>query len=210
MSIQKKLQAIQSKYCNINYNEDNYSVGGGLTDGKFASNRHEDAKFDEGKLTLGECTQLFKKATGLETKVVTAIIEYKFPNLEWHHAGKLPKQYGGGMKKTYFVNANEICQLATNWEKIADEFNEKLSLQQRAKELAIEKQNRLQEFRKANATFVERVTNIPDHFDVTSREMNGKYGWFEAQSRYNMPIYYSGWQFPSEELYLQYSKMIHE
>lgn len=210
MNTEKKLQAIQAKYCNRNYNQDNYSVGGGLTDGKFASNRHEDAKYDEGKLTLGECTQLFKKATGLETKVVTEIIEFKFPSLEWHHAGKLPKRYGGGMKKTYFVNSEEICVLASNWETISAAYFEKTNAKKTAEALHKERHTRMHNFRVANATFIERITNVPDNFDVTYREMHGKYGWFEAQSRYNMTVYYSGWQFPSAEVYNQYLKLENE
>ena len=38
--------------------------------------------------------------------------------LIWSEAltlGKLPKQYGGGMKKTYFLNAKEICKVVSNW-----------------------------------------------------------------------------------------------
>ena len=115
MATKTTLQTICNKFCNTNHNEDNYSVGGGLTAGKFASNRHEDAKCDEGKLTLGEATQLFKKATGLSTEEVREVIEFAVPNIEWHHAGKLPKKYGGGMKKTYFLNAKEICKVASNW-----------------------------------------------------------------------------------------------
>ncbi|MBK7885451.1 MAG: hypothetical protein IPJ81_17925 [Chitinophagaceae bacterium] len=110
-----KLEKIAKKYCSIQFNEDNYAIGGGLDGEKFASRRHEDAKFDEGKLTEGAATQLFKKATGLELDLVKAIINYAVPNMEWHHAGKLPKAYGGGMKKTYFLNAKEICDLATNF-----------------------------------------------------------------------------------------------
>ena len=101
-----KLEAICDKYCSIQHNDYNYSIGGGLDGSKFASRRHEDAKYDEGKLTLGEATQLFKKATGLETDAVREVLEYAVPNMEWHHAGQLPKSYGGGMKKTYFLNAD--------------------------------------------------------------------------------------------------------
>ena len=112
-----KLEAICNKYCSIQHNDDNYSIDGGLDGPKFASRRHEDAKNDEGKLTLGEATQLFKKATGLDADTVREILEYAVPNMEWHHAGKLPKSYGGGMKKTYFLNATEICECAKNWER---------------------------------------------------------------------------------------------
>ena len=111
-----KLETICNKYRNIQQNDDNYSIGGGLDGSKFASRRHEDAKYDEGKLTLGEATQLFKKATGLEIDTLREVIKYAVPNMEWHHAGMLPKSYGGGMKKTYFLNASEICDCAENWD----------------------------------------------------------------------------------------------
>ena len=118
-----KLETICNKYRNIQQNDDNYSIGGGLDGSKFASRRHEDAKYDEGKLTLGEATQLFKKATGLEIDTLREVIKYAVPNMEWHHAGKLPKSYGGGMKKTYFLNAAEICECAKNWDANIDKLN---------------------------------------------------------------------------------------
>lgn len=129
-----KLEKIASKYCNVSHNEDNYAIGGGLDNNKFASNRHEDAKYDEGKLTEGQATQLFKKATSLDLDMVKAIINYAVPCMEWHHAGKLPKQYGGGMKKTYFLNAKEICDLATNWESYYEKYQISLETKRTAAE----------------------------------------------------------------------------
>ena len=41
-----KLEKIIEKYSRKEYNTDNYSVGGGLDSDKFASNRHEDAKYE--------------------------------------------------------------------------------------------------------------------------------------------------------------------
>jgi threonine aldolase len=46
--------------------------------------------------------------------------------MEYHHAGRLPKRYGGGMKKTYFLNARQIVFCARNWQKICEEFFESL------------------------------------------------------------------------------------
>jgi hypothetical protein len=207
MANKTTLQSISNKYCSIQHNDDNYSIGGGLDGNKFASRRHEDAKYDEGKLTLGEATQLFKKATGLDTDVVREIIEYAVPNMEWHHAGKLPKSYGGGMKKTYFLNSKEICDVATNWK----DYSEKLALSKAAaKEAAVNKrtlEQRQQEFLKANAKRFERVSKTPSHpfYFTTSKEMNGKYGWFDSTYKsYNLPEYYSGWEFESEEKYHEY------
>lgn len=200
-----KLEAICNKYCSIQHNDDNYSIGGGLDGSKFASRRHEDAKDDEGKLTLGEATQLFKKATGLDTDVVREILEYSVPNMEWHHAGKLPKSYGGGMKKTYFLNAAEICECAKNW----DAYSEKLSLSKIAAKNAAEEKNNFEkrklEFLQANAKKIERVTTQPKFFYKTAQEMNGKYGWFDSTYKsYNMTEYFSGWEFESEEKYHEF------
>lgn len=202
-----KLEAIYNKYCNIEHNDNNYSIGGGLSSGSFASRRHEDAKYDEGKLTLGEATQLFKKATGLDTDAVREVLEYAVPNMEWHHAGKLPKSYGdgGGMKKTYFLNAQEICDVATNWNSYID----KLELSKAAAKKAAEEKKNLEtlrlEFLQANAKKVERTTNRPTYFHLTAREMNGKYGWFDSTYKsYNLTEYYSGWEFETEEKYNEF------
>lgn len=205
MKNQNKLQAICEKYCAISYNEDNYSVGGGLSGKAFASRRHEDAKYDAGKLTLGQATQLFKKATSVDIDTVREIIEYGVPNMEWHHAGKLPKSYGGGMKKTYFLNAEEICNLAKNW----DSFSEKLQISSSAAKQAAEEQNSLEKrkhaFLQLNAKMLNRVSERPMFFYKTAQEMNGKYGWFDsAYKSYNMPEYYSGWAFEAEEKYHEF------
>lgn len=205
MATKTTLQTICTKYCKVNHNEDNYAIGGGLDGGKFASRRHEDARNDEGKLTLGEATQLFKKATGLDIDVVREVIEYAVPNMEWHHAGKLPKAYGGGMKKTYFLNAAEICDVASNWAA----YSEKLELSKIAAKNAAEVKKGLEvrklEFLQANAKKIERVTNRPMFFYQTAQEMNGKYGWFDSRYKsYNMTEYFSGWEFEIEAKYHEF------
>jgi len=181
MANKTTLQTICTQYCNIEHNDDNYSIGGGLDSSKFASRRHEDARNDEGKLTLGEATQLFKKATELDTDQVREVIEYAVPNMEWHHAGKLPKAYGGGMKKTYFLNATEICDLAKNW----DDNVQKLELSKIAKKnIAEEKKNfegKKLNFLQTNAKRVVRVKNKPMFSE-----------------------YFSGWEFESEEKYHEF------
>lgn len=205
MATKITLQTICNKYCKINHNDDNYSIGGGLTDGKFASNRHEDAKYDEGKLTLGEATQLFKKATGLSSDEVREVIEFAVPNMEWHHAGKLPKQYGGGMKKTYFLNAKEICKVASNWATYVAELDAQKIAKKEAQEVKKDLEVKRNEFLQANAKKVERVTNQPSFFYKTAQEMNGKYGWFDSTYKsYNMTEYFSGWEFESQEKYQEF------
>jgi hypothetical protein len=128
------------------------------------------------------------------------VLEYAVPNMEWHHAGKLPKSYGGGMKKTYFMNAKEICDTAKNW----NSYVEKLSLSKIAAQKADEEKNSLEnrklDFLQANAKKVARVTKQPMYFYKTAQEMNGKYGWFDSTYKsYNMTEYYSGWEFENAD-----------
>lgn len=200
------LSKISQKYKEVNFNTDNYHVGGGLSDGKFASNRHEDARSDSGKVTLGEACQMFKKATKLDLQYIKEVIDFKYPNLEWHHAGKLPKQYGGGMKKTYFVNSEQLVFLADNFTKIMSDFEQaKLSTKNKRDE-ASRKEAAKNEFLRNNAKEFYRKSSTPNHpyYITTDREMDGKYGWFPADSKYNMTVYYSGWEFDSEETYQAY------
>ena len=205
MATKTTLQTICNKYCNINHNDDNYSIGGGLTDGRFASNRHEDAKYDEGKLTLGEATQLFKKATGLSTDQVKEVIEFAIPYMEWHHAGHLPKQYGGGMKKTYFLNAKEICKVASNWDTYVAELEANKIAKKEAQEAKQNLEAKRTEFLQANAKKVERVGTKPAYFYRLYSECNGKYGWFDASKNiYNMAEYHTGWAFETQELYNEF------
>ncbi len=205
-----KLSKIAAKYGQLEHNDNNYSIGGGLAGDAFASNRHQDAKYDEGKLTEGKATQLFMKATGLSIEVVKEVINYAVPNMEWHHAGKLPKSYGGGMKKTYFINSHEIVNIATNW----DSLVEKLEISKNEKRIAAEKKQSSekikQEFLTANAKKITRVEKIENWalFYETDKEMNGKYGWFSSYGKsYNMTEYYSGWQFESEEKFNEFRNL---
>lgn len=204
----KTLEKIIRKYSNINFNSENYSVGGGLDSNKFASNRHEDASNDDGKLTFGKACQMFKKATGCELDFVKEVIKYAVPNMEWHHAGMLPKQYGGGMRKTYFLNSNEIVDIATNW----SSYIERIEISKHEKRIALKREKNRdqlkQEFLENNATKVTRVSEKPVLFYETLREMNGKYGWFDSYGKsYNLPEYYSGWEFDSKEKYDEFMKL---
>jgi hypothetical protein len=203
----KNLEKIIAKYSSKEYKE-NYSIGGGLDDCKFASRRHEDAKSDDGKLTLGKANQMFAKATGLTVEEVKEILVYAVPNMEWHHAGLLPKAYGGGMKKTYFLNSAEIVEIATNWQNLV----EKLEISKTEKRNAAEEKKNLEvrklEFLQANAKKIERTTIVPAFFYETGREMNGKYGWFSSYGKsYNMTEYFTGWAFESLEKYNEFKNL---
>lgn len=193
------LVKIQNKYASTTFNAENYHIGGGLSENSFASRRHENAKYDQGKLTLGKAAQMFKKATGLDLEKVKEVIHHAHPYLEWHHAGRLPKQYGGGMKKTYFLNAEQIADLAANWKGYEMSIlDEKKKEAERAK-LERRKAKKRQTFLKNRALRVSRVMNEPKFFYRECSEMHGKYGWFEADYKYNMDVYHSGWAFKSQK-----------
>lgn len=205
---EQKLQSISAKYSRIHHDDDNYNIGGGLDSCKFASRRHEAAKEDEGKLTLGKAAAMFKKATDLNIDTINEVINYAVPNMEWHHAGHLPKSYGGGMKKTYFLNSFEICDIANNF----DNYLEKLSISKNEKRIVEENKKILEskklEFLRKNATFVHRILMSEKYqfnFYELNREMNGKHGWFVSYGKsYNLPDYYTGWSFESEEKYREF------
>ena len=205
----KNLKAIIEKYSQISHNADNYEIGGGLDSGKFASRRHEDAKNDFGKLTLGKAAQMFKKAVGSDdVEFIKEVLSYAVPNMEWHHAGKLPKQYGGGMKKTYFLNSIEIVMIATEWDNLIAKLEISITEQRVKDEEKKSREEQKMEFLKSNAKRVQRVSEKPKYFYETEREMNGKFGWFSSYGKsYSLPEYFSGWEFESEELLNQFSNI---
>lgn len=55
-----------------------------------------------------------------------------------------------------------------------------------------------------------RIQSEPRYFVTTKEEMSGKYGWFEASARYNLPRYYSGIEFSNKESYDKYWSMQRE
>ena len=199
--IRTNLEKIVEKYSVKEYKQ-NYKIGGGLDDLKFASNRHEDAKYDEGKLTLGEATQMFAKATKLTIEEVKEVLNYAVPDMEYHHAGLLPKTHGGGMKKTYFLNSKQICDIARKFDVYRDEL--KLSKiydkneDEKERNLKIRRFNFLKEYAKK----LERIKTPPQYFYQTKQEMMGRYGWFDSSNKaYKLPEFYSGWSFDKEEDY---------
>ena len=205
----KNLEKIVKKYSEINHNEENFEIGGGLSYGKFASNRHEDAKNDEGKLTLGKAVQMFKKATQIDdVDYIKEVIHYAVPNMEWHHAGKLPKAYGGGMKKTYFLNAKEIVNIAENWYSFVEKLEISKTEKRNAEEAKKNREQIKQDFLNEHAEKVVRMSSRPKLFFETNNEMNGKFGWFSAYGKsYNLPEYFTGWVFKTEEKLQEFNKL---
>ena len=203
----KTLNEIVEKYSSKEYKQ-NYNIGGGLDDSKFVSNRHEDAKQDDGKLTLGEATQIFAKTTNLTIKEVKEVLNYAVPCMEYHHAGLLPKSCGGGMKKTYFLNSRQIYNVAREW----NVYREKLKLSKIYNKNEDEKERNLKirrfNFLKEHAKKLERIKTPPQFFYQTKQEMMGRYGWFDSSKKYyEMTEYFSGWSFEKEEDYNKFLKI---
>lgn len=62
-----------------------------------------------------------------------------------------------------------------------------------------------------NSERFERLSKLPEvdenhRIIVTDEEMHGKYGWFNADHKYNLPIYYSGY-IVSNEVYKMYMEI---
>lgn len=95
-------------------------TGGGLATnitGRFESNRHALARME--KFTFGKvASELRKKKNGgfkITSRELLSIYKELFGEPEWHHAGKLPKDYGGGMKKTYFLDEIPSKEVFQSW-----------------------------------------------------------------------------------------------
>jgi rubrerythrin len=109
------------------------------------------------------------------------------------------------MKKTYFLNSKEICDIATNWDSYLEKYQISIENKRTAAQLQQELEQRKLNFLKENAKSVSRQENVSMFFYETDREMNGKYGWFSSYGKsYNMTEYKSGWAFESEEKYHEF------
>ena len=64
------------------------------------------------------------------------------------------------------------------------------------------------QIKKGNITTFERVkkSDLPQNSVINKTEMNGKYGWFNAQSQYNLPEYYSGYSFKNKSWFDKYNE----
>lgn len=183
-------------------NNKNFNGGGLATNitGKFESNRHAIARAK--KYTFGEvCAELKKKKNGGLKISATELLEIyraNFGEPEWHHAGKLPKQYGGGMKKTHFLDEIPIVEEVREWK---EKYRMVCAERKRALENETKRTERRLKFAQKNGEWFERKSEIPRFASVEKTEMNGKYGWFEVERHhsYNLTEYYSGWKFKSQK-----------
>lgn len=51
----------------------------------------------------------------------------------------------------------------------------------------------------------ERIASLPQMFVTEKEEMNGRYGWFDANSNYNLPRYYTGVEFKDRRGFNHYN-----
>lgn len=190
--------------------ESNMNInGGGLAvniTGKYESNRHAIARME--KLTFGEVVkELSKKKNGaFKISASDLLNAYRQSNgePEWHHAGFLPKSYGGGMKKTYFLDSLPTISEIKKWLKVASKKRVKKTIKNYLEKIRDEKRF---EFLKQNAKRFERVSSAPNFSVKLYWEMNGKFGWFESDSKYKLEEYVSGWVFESEEKLNEYHNL---
>lgn len=200
MTNEKKLRNFLAKYANENYNKDNYFVGGGLIGGM--SQRNFDAKYDPGKLTLDQAAQKIAGIFEIEKIIVKSIIEIK-EDLEWHHAGFLPKNYGGGMRKIYYVNAVQMLNVVSNFEAFYNDYLDREECNRIKEAAELVARAKRDEFLKVFGKPFSRESadNLPKNNVITLSEMYGKYGWFESKKfTYKLPEYHSGYSFDLPEL----------
>jgi hypothetical protein len=183
---------------------------------------YEDALFDESKLHFGRAAEMFKRATSTNIAFIKKVFNHAIKYPEWYYNG-------GGMKKTYFLNASQIVEIATNWHNLVEMLVgilvETLIEKEEISKKVIEEEKKIvqmkKEFLTAHATKIIRFLGIPGKlFWETDREMEGKDGWFSCYGKNNettysykltysydnldMKIYYSGWQFNSRERYNEF------
>ncbi len=53
----------------------------------------------------------------------------------------------------------------------------------------------------------ERIASLPQMFATEKEEMNGRYGWFDANSNYNLPRYYTGVEFKDRRGFNHYNEI---
>lgn len=185
--------------------------GGGLATnitGRFESNRHAIARIE--KITFGEAVAFLKQkrngGLNISASELLEIYIELFGTPEWHHAGKLPKSYGGGMKKTYFLDEQPTAEQVQEWQRL---YAERQAIKKQEQEEAKKREEQKKAFCKKYGTWFSRVKEVPKYGVVEFTEMNGKFGWFVVESRhsYNLTEYYSGWAFKSKKSLEKYMNL---
>lgn len=120
-------------------------------------------------------------------------------SVEYHH-------YGKNADIEYFLNKDNINKIFID-SKYKKSFVDIINEYYTEKEIDVVKmyyqsfiKKQKTEFLKNKGTYIHRTLNKTDNMIVTEYEMHGKYGWFEADTKYNLPIYYSGYVLNDEDL----------
>lgn len=180
--------------------------GGGLAvniTGRYESNRHAIAKMEQ--YTFGEVVAFLKKKKNggfeISSKELLSAYFEAVGEPEWHHAGFLPKSYGGGMKKTYFLEEIPTILEVKKILKKASKKRVKIIVKRHLDCILADKKR---DFRNLHAKRFIRLSSAPSFSVELFYEMNGKFGWFESNSMYKLDEYVSGWNFESEEKMNEY------
>lgn len=197
LTTEDRLKDISIKYSLLEYNEDNLNIGGGLSENLYASNRHEDARNDKGKLTLGEATRLFKQATNERTDLVRKVIQevVGVNQLEWHHAGLIKGT--GKMGITYHINCNQIVDVAKNFLQFLNQVKKK---QQEEVYIAYYVWAGTTTRYKVLKTFKGKRGDLPKEAVKTALELNIKQFKVAEIMAKNNHCYY-GWDEPSNDCF---------
>ena len=173
----------------------------------YSMSRRAEQAYEEGKLTYSKLPIWAKRL--VDSGLVTTD--------EWHHTSSY-------FNETPFYNIsqfnifsdNENKELGIDWNNIDDfkkvpknvikiiniktkEALKKLNNIKEVRTKYIEQsQKELNEFNSKFKRF-SRVTSEPEYGKIESSEMSGKYGWFESQSKYSLPEYYSGIDYETAE-----------
>lgn len=143
--------------------------GGGLAidiTGKFESNRNALAKLNAEKRTAGEVLKsLRKKGLTIFLKEIKPLME------EWHHAGVLPKKFGGGMAKAYHTKKSDKM--------ILFELH-KLDLEKEASK-------KLDDIKRKNKIFGYYFVWDSDHSGRYGKKINFKVARFYKGSEFHKP-----------------------
>jgi len=182
------------------------AVGGNSGYVGYSMSKRAAQAYDDGKLTYSKLPIWAKRMvdSGMAT------------TNEWHHTSS----YGN---KTSFFNVQQFFDHLTDQEREKYNIEEIESFKDVPKPLIkdidekakaqLKKKNNIKEVRKGyvdaakkalqdfNAKFktYSRVSKSPEYGLTDSYEMEGKFGWFPATSRYNLPEYKSGINYETEE-----------
>lgn len=188
----------------------NYSIGTWKPEeyigfAEYYSKRAFDALEDPSKISESDLISLIYNITKddkeLILKVLRKIISESL--LEYHHVGK---KRGKSRKKSYFYSATQIVRVCDEYysakEKVEQDIlkvEQDILKKEKAKAELPELEKQLKEIQGRGKWF-NRVSRVPDGYTaIVYSEMKGKHGWFDSSYRYNLPEYYSGYIFETED-----------